>query len=119
MASLHITKAHPNSAGKDKPWWGAPTNEKLNEEWVEFRNITVSKLRLVGVSLHHNTFDSNCRNTGESQLTTFTGELESATAFACTPVPTKIASMAMFTTFTSAGRILFGTTAVATAWSCA
>jgi hypothetical protein len=77
MASLYVTRAHPNPIGKDKLRWDPPSNEKLNEEWVEFRNITVSKLQLAGVSLHDNTYDSNCSSTGERQLTPFTGELES------------------------------------------
>lgn len=76
MPTLYVTKAHPNPAGKDKARWDPPTNEKLNDEWVEFANITSSKVSLGNVTLQHRTYDSQCNLTGEDMVTDFRGDLE-------------------------------------------
>lgn len=75
MPDLYITKAHPNPAGKDKPGWDPPINQKLNEEWVEFKNITRSTLKMDGVSLFHRTFNQRCEATGDDNLNSFSGQL--------------------------------------------
>lgn len=74
---FYVTKAHPNPQGKDKPAYQAPSNDKLNQEWVEFKNISNAAVKLDGVTLHHLTFDGSCNKTGEDQLMSFQGELQS------------------------------------------
>jgi len=73
MPELYITKAHPNPAGKDRPPTGPIPNDKLNEEWVEFQNVAKDDHELQGVNLSNYTFDVECKNRGEANLTAFQG----------------------------------------------
>lgn len=76
MGTLQLTRIMPNPGGKDSAW-GRTTNEKLNEEWVEFvavggdRNLTGDKL------LHRTYATSGCIVTGTDELNTFNGTLSS------------------------------------------
>jgi hypothetical protein len=75
MGTLQLTRIMPNPAGKDSSW-GRTTNDKLNQEWVEFvavggdRNLTGDKL------LHRTYTTSGCILTGADELTTFNGTLK-------------------------------------------
>lgn len=77
MPDLLVTRALPNPAGKDRQYPHPPTNDQLNGEWVEFANASERTLSLEGVAMSHYTFDRRCSRTGEDQLTTFTGMLNS------------------------------------------
>lgn len=77
MPDLYITFAQPNPKGKDRPPFTGPTNDQLNEEWVEFTNPNLVSVSLEGVGLRDYTFDRTCRKTGERRLTTFSGSLSS------------------------------------------
>jgi hypothetical protein len=50
-----------------------PTNEKLNEEFVEFVNAADKRLALKGSSIGHYTFTQQCVKEGEDRLMTFSG----------------------------------------------
>lgn len=76
MPDLYVTAAHPNPLGKDKPSRSAPTNDQLNEEWVEFNNPTEKTRDIAGVSLSHYTYDKYCKKTGEVSLPSFIGTLD-------------------------------------------
>jgi hypothetical protein len=73
---FYVTRAHPNPMGKDKARYQAPTNEKLNQEWLEFKNISSVPAKLDDVTLHHLTFDRSCSKTGEDHLMSFKGDLQ-------------------------------------------
>lgn len=74
---FYITQAHPNPVGKDKPAHQGATNDKLNQEWVEFKNIKTADAPLEQLSLRHRTFDSRCQATGTDLLMTLKGILKS------------------------------------------
>ena len=73
---LYVWKAHPNPVGRDHPRNQPPTNEKLNEEWIEFLNNQTYAVPLQEFTLHDYTFDGRCVKTGERQLQTYTGTLQ-------------------------------------------
>ena len=73
---LLVTRVLPNPAGKDRQPPFGPTNEQLNNEWLEFTNVGNGPLSLVGVVLFHYTFTAACQNTGEERLMGFQGALE-------------------------------------------
>jgi len=73
MPDLMVTRALPNPPGKDHAPGRMPTNEKLNEEWIEFRNATDRRLSIMGCSLAHNTFSAQCVKEREEHLLTFSG----------------------------------------------
>lgn len=73
MSDLFISFALPNPAGKDRTPSHQVTNGQLNGEWIEFaaaRNVSIQ-----GVVICHQTYDAQCRTTGEDQLTSFRGSL--------------------------------------------
>lgn len=74
---FYITHAHPNPVGKDKPAHGAPTNEKLNQEWIQFKNIKAEDVDLSHLTLRHKTFNAWCQETGNDELMSFKGTLKS------------------------------------------
>jgi hypothetical protein len=74
---FYITQAHPNPVGKDKAAHQSPTNEKLNQEWIEFANIKNENADLTRLTLHHRTFNNSCQVTGSNQLMSFKGTLSS------------------------------------------
>ena len=74
---LYVWKAHPNPIGRDHPWNQPPTNEKLNEEWVEFVNNAAQPIDLTGFTLHDYTFHAQCVKSGERELQSYTGTLAS------------------------------------------
>jgi hypothetical protein len=69
MPSLYIVRAQPNPRGKDTTRSGYVTNEKLNEEWIEFEAREVRNL--VGDVLSHLTFTGSCQQTGADTLINF------------------------------------------------
>jgi hypothetical protein len=77
MPDLVVTRALPNPPGKDRRPTSGPTNDQLNNEWVEFANAAGRELLIDGVTISHHTFDRSCNDTGEDQLTTFNGILGS------------------------------------------
>lgn len=80
MPDLLVTRALPNPAGKDRTPGHLVKNEQLNGEWIEFQNTTQKTLTIDGVSIAHHTFNAYCQNTGEDQLTTFTGPMPSGSS---------------------------------------
>jgi hypothetical protein len=74
--SLYVTKAHPNPIGKDRLSYQAPSNEKLNEEWVEFTNTSNQAVDLQGTAVQHRTFNQRCDKTGYDELMSFKGQLQ-------------------------------------------
>jgi Lamin Tail Domain len=75
MPELTVTRALPNPPGKDHAAGRMPTNDKLNEEWVEFRNGTDRRLLLDGCSILHYTFNASCVKQDEDRLMTLGGTL--------------------------------------------
>lgn len=53
MASLLITKAKPNPAGKDRIGRTLTPQTQLAAEWVDFQNISGTSIRLDGTALYH------------------------------------------------------------------
>jgi Lamin Tail Domain len=80
MPSLLITRAHPNPSGKDRND-GHATNDQLNQEWIEIGNVGDRSLPLDGLTVRHYTFDSACQRTGEANLVTLRGPLDSGWSF--------------------------------------
>jgi len=77
MPRFTITRALPNPSGKDRTPSHQVTNQQLNGEWVQFANTAGQVVNLLGLSLHHYTFDRACSKTGEDIVTPFTGTLDS------------------------------------------
>ena len=73
---LYVLKAHPNPAGKDRSRYQPPTNDKLNEEWVEFINNGYQSIDLAAFTLHDYTYHANCVKSEERQLQSYTGTLQ-------------------------------------------
>ena len=71
MPDLYITMAVPNPAGMDRTPANRVTNDQLNGEWLEFKNISLQIVSLTNVKLAHYTFDDHCKKTGEADLVTF------------------------------------------------
>jgi hypothetical protein len=73
---LLVTRALPDPAGKDRTPLYMPSNEQLNQEWIEFANIQAQPFSVEGVALSHYTFDGYCQRTGEDVLMTLTGMVQ-------------------------------------------
>lgn len=69
MPDLQIVAAQPNPPGRDTLRPGMATNQKLNEEWVEF--AAQSSRSLIGDVLRHETYDQWCNRTGTADLCKF------------------------------------------------
>lgn len=53
MASLLITKAKPNPAGKDRIGRTLTPSTQLAAEWIDFQNVGGNSIRLDGTALYH------------------------------------------------------------------
>jgi hypothetical protein len=73
---LLVTRALPDPAGKDRHALYLPSNDQLNQEWIEFANIGAQPVSVEGVALSHYTFDAYCQRTGEDVLMTLTGTVQ-------------------------------------------
>ena len=70
MGTLQLTRIMPNPAGKDAAW-GRTTNDKLNQEWIEFAAVGGDR-NLTGDRLIHRTYSpAACVVTGFDDLVTF------------------------------------------------
>lgn len=69
MSTLYIVRAQPNPPGKDAAS-GQTTNERLNEEWLEFEAINGDRTLLDDQVLHL-TFSNSCSVTGQDVVFAF------------------------------------------------
>jgi hypothetical protein len=69
MPDLYLVGAQPNPPGRDASRFGATTNAKLNEEWVEFEALAARNLS--GDELSHVTFNGTCQHTGQDVIFRF------------------------------------------------
>jgi hypothetical protein len=71
MPRLLLTRVLPNPAGKDRTPANQVTNQQLNGEWVEFKNVHDKALDLNGLRVAHYTFTDRCQHTGEDSIKTY------------------------------------------------
>lgn len=69
MPDLYIVAAQPNPPGRDSSLPGHATNDKLNEEWLEFE--ARADRSLSGDELSHLTFNMYCQQTGSDLVMRF------------------------------------------------
>ncbi len=74
VSELYIVAAQPNPPGRDSSY-GRTTNDRLNEEWLEFRAL--QDRNLIGDVLTNLTFNERCQRTGVQELLRFTDHLKS------------------------------------------
>lgn len=65
-----VVRAQPNPPGKDTIWRGQASNERLNEEWIEFEAVAGDR-NIVGDEVYHLTFADTCTITGEANIVRF------------------------------------------------
>lgn len=63
-------RAQPNPPGKDTIWRGQASNERFNEEWIEFEAVAGDR-NIVGDEVYHLTFADTCTITGEANIVRF------------------------------------------------
>jgi hypothetical protein len=68
-----VSRALPNPTGKDRRPSSPPTNEQLNNEWMEITNNGTAAESVDGVALSHYTFNTQCAKTGEDTLMALKG----------------------------------------------
>lgn len=75
MGTLQLTRIMPNPSGKDSAG-GTTTNDKLNQEWVEFVAVGGDR-NLTGDKLLNRTYTTwGCTLTGSQEVASFSGTLK-------------------------------------------